>query len=44
MPDGVVSGAPEESPEGMPIVVKPFDGQELVLAIERELASEPVAT
>lgn len=40
----VVSGAPEESPEGMPIVVKPFDGQELVLAIERELASEPVAT
>lgn len=37
----VVSGAPEESPEGMPIVVKPFDGQELVLAIERELAAQP---
>jgi DNA-binding response OmpR family regulator len=36
----VVSGDPEESPEGMPIVVKPFDGQELVLAIERELAVE----
>jgi CheY-like chemotaxis protein len=37
----VVSGAPEESPEGMPIVVKPFDGQELVRAIERELAAAP---
>jgi CheY-like chemotaxis protein len=37
----VVSGDPEDSPEGMPIVVKPFDGQELVLAIERELAAQP---
>jgi CheY-like chemotaxis protein len=37
----VLSGVPEESPEGMPIVVKPFDGQELVLAIERELAAAP---
>jgi len=39
----VVSGDPEESPEGMPIVVKPFDGQELVLAIERELDPQPTA-
>jgi CheY-like chemotaxis protein len=37
----IVSGDPEDSPEGMPIVVKPFDGQELVLAVERELAAQP---
>jgi len=36
----VVSGDPEESPEGMPLVTKPFDGRELVLAVDRELAVE----
>lgn len=39
----IVSGDLEQAPEGLPVVAKPFDGCELVTAIERALLASPVA-
>jgi CheY-like chemotaxis protein len=38
----VVSGDPEDAPDGSPVVTKPFDGYELVDAIDSELAENLV--